>query len=717
MIDNGMRHPAISLLAALLPALSSMAYAADTSSSNIESSIPMAPSVSLKPLPSALEEKRSAAALLDQQGHIQPALEALPSPKSSAPAEQPQPQDQPKVQNPPPAAPAKRPAAPSKTKRSTSLSAQAQAQDQAAPPAPSTPASDERALYDERIKAIYTAADEGRKDEALRLMKGSWEMIVRMEDFGTMIKLAYIAMELKDEATAVMAARKAVELADEEEFYATLLDVLFFFNRMDDVDAVLKQMPAKSPVRQKAAVRLAVYKAQQAFDRGNYAEAESLLLENHAQLDAGSLELLGWIQYRLGKLDEAAQQFWAAYVRAPKLSAAQGLVFSLHRLKRYEELIQKAQSKGGPLADLLPAEVQAAVQEGRTRFTIGPDATLALATHAGGGGAQGLSIKPEFNVRQKAGTAGEGRLTQTTSAITLRWQGEQDDLSLRLERQRLDDHVDERTGQGFYALWQHQGEDGLGYRLGLGQAATGSVSDGAATSPAWLGEAGISYNTEGWGLGISLFRRPITESLLALSGKRSTDGLLRWGRVVQTGVALDGHRQLGDWDALFSFTAASLRGENVADNRKYELYTRALRPITAVPGLAVGPELYMSHFQRNLSAFSFGHGGYFSPHLYTQLGGLALYETRVQQLELKVLAGAGYSWKRQEAAPYNPLTGEGPGYYAASNDQSLVYKAQLDGTWPIFHNWRLGFSLGAQKSTGYSDRHIGFFVEAPLASH
>lgn len=577
--------------------------------------------------------------------------------------------------------------------------------------------------YDQTMIAITEAYNAGRKEDALRMMKEIWDHIVRLEDLGTMSAMAYTAMSLDDEETAVTVARKAAELADDDEFYEMLANVLIHFNRLEEVPDVLKKMDTKSPKGKRVLVNFTVRKAKAAYDQGNYSEAEQTLLEQHAALDEWGLELLGWTQYRLGKLEDAAQQFAAAYAKKPANSSAQGLAFSLHRLKRYEELLEKASAEPGPLADLLPPEVKAAIQAGGKRFSIGPDGKLAVASATSNEPRPGVTVQLETMIREKDGTRGEGRLTQTTSALTASWQGESDNISLRLEGQRVDDRVDEVSGKGFYVLWQHTGESGLVYRLGIGRSATGdlerkrpylsprTIYKGAAADPAWIGEAGISYYTSDWGLSALIFRRPVEESLLSFSGKRVDDYSEGWGRVVQTGLTLSGNRRVGEWNVSTSLTAASLTGENVADNKKYELYSQALRPVTSIPGLSIGPELILSHYQRNLSAFEFGHGGYFSPDRYIQLGALANYETQINKLELKVLTGLGYNWNWQDAAPGNPLTGAEPGKYMASSGKGVVYRVFADGAWPLTPKWRIGATVGAQEGADYSDWRMGMYVK------
>lgn len=566
---------------------------------------------------------------------------------------------------------------------------------------------DDRLKYDQAINAILAASEQGRDVDALRMMKEMWDEIVRLEDFGIMAAVTYTAMRLNDEKTAIMAARKAAELVDDDEFYEVLANVLIHFNRIGEVQDVLKKMDPKSPERKRVLANLAVNKAKVAFDQGNFSEAEQALLEQYASLDEGGLELLGWTQYRLGKLEDAVQQFSAAYAKKPTSSSAQGLAFSLHRLKRYEELLEKASARPSPLAELLSPEVKEAIKAGGKRLSIGPDGRLAVAASPSSEDEKpGVTVRVDPKFRDKRGVPGEGVFHQRGMLTSLAWQGEKDQAVLDIEHQKADDEEQEFTGQRYYLSWTHRfEEDGYVFRMGAGRSYSGGVVE-----PTWHGHIGLARYTPDWGLEVRQFRRSNEESLLSLAG--TLDTLRRpWGRVVETGLTLSGSRRLGDWSAIASLTAASLTGENVADNKKYELYSRALRPITSIPGLSLGPELILSHYQRNLSAFEFGHGGYFSPDRFVQPGAIAQYKTRLDKLELNLQTGIGYNWNWQDAAPGNPLTGAEPDKYPASSGKGVVYKVLVDGTWPLTPQWRIGFTLGAQESASYSDRRMGLYVK------
>ena len=561
--------------------------------------------------------------------------------------------------------------------------------------------------YNNLVQSAITAFDAKRYDEAYRILKDLREDITNYSDIGMLALLGLAAMQVGDEETSLGALREAAELTEDDQFYQPLADALLHFKHIDEAEQVLGKM-SPSPERDQRLATLAILRAQAAYEGGRYVEAENILLDGHERLDAGGLELLGWIQYRLGKLDAAADQFERAYRMKPAQGSAQGLVFSLHRLKQYSRLLLVAEEQPGPLDMLVSPEVRQQIAAGASRFTVDSEGRLGLAA-GGGDAAPGHKITVELapNVRNKRGIPGEGKLSQSSLALTTTWHGERDQVSIQVTGERADDSMEEARGQRFYALWRHHAENGFEYRLGLGRSLSGGAVDAAM-----LGEAGVGYYTADWGLGGRLFRRGNEESLLALAGKPHPTILGEaWGRVLETGLSLDGYIRLGEWNALASLTASKLEGEGVADNRKLELYSRALHPVTAIAGLSLGPELYASHFDKNLSAFEPGHGGYFSPDSFLKLGALASYEGRIDKLELQMLGGIGWSWSQQNATAGNPLTGEAPGKYPATSDHGLAYHGSIEGLWPLNANWNIGFTLGGQESPDYNDWRAGVYAQ------
>lgn len=494
--------------------------------------------------------------------------------------------------------------------------------------------------------------------------------LAEIGDFGLLVMLGEAAAMTGDQATALRTLRKAAEETDDETYYFTLARSLIRFG----------------------------------FD----VEAEPIMIKQLDGLDADGLTLLGWTQYRLGKHDLAAERMAAAYAKKPSEDTAEALVHTTYQAKNFQ-LILTVLSKhpSGPLDALISPEVRTRIASGEQNFGLADGARLvALPGNLSGSDHEGLSLKFEPHVRSKSGTAGDGKLRQSGVVATLAWQGKTQQAILEFERQNATDSIDRAEGQRWYAKWGMKMASNINFQVGVGRTLSGG-----AVRHATVGEVGVGYSVPEGGVGARLFRRGREESLLALAGTPDATTGVRWGRVLERGVALNAYHKGASWDTLGSLVVSRLEGQTVADNHKMELYGRALRPLDAVPGFSLGPELYVSRFSRNLGGFESGHGGYFSPSSTVTLGGLGRYETSLGSLALTFTGGLGWSYNREVMAAGNPITGANPGQYPAATGSGLAYHGRIEGLQPLGTSWVLGFGLGLQRSASFSDRRASVFVQ------
>jgi tetratricopeptide (TPR) repeat protein len=505
------------------------------------------------------------------------------------------------------------------------------------------------------------------------------DKLIEIGEYSMLNVLGKAATEVGDQATALRVLRKAAEGTEDETFYFMWAQSLIQFGRDE--------------------------------------EAEQIMLKQLEYLDVDGLTILGWTQSRLGKPDQAAERFAAAYAKQPSEDSAKALVFAAYQAGNLQLILATLNKHpDGALDSLVTSEVRTQIATGEKKFGIDGNARLVvLQGQEGQEGLQGndfksgkseFSLKFEPYLRSKSAAAGEGKLRQSSLVTTLSWQDDTQRASLELDRQSATDAIDRASGQRWYAKWGMRMASNIDFQVGVGRTLSGG-----AVRHATVGEAGVGYSTPEGGVGVRLFRRSNEESLLALSGTPDATTGIRWGRVLERGMALNAHHKGDRWDALGSLVVSHLEGQTVADNRKAELYGRALHPLDAVPGLSLGPEVYISHFSRNLSAFEPGHGGYFSPSRATTLGGMGRYETSLGTLALTFTGGLGWSYNREAVAAGNPITGARPGQYPAATGSGLAHHGRIEGLQSLGSHWVLGFGLGLQRSYGYSDRRANVFVQ------
>jgi len=172
---------------------------------------------------------------------------------------------------------------------------------------------------------------------------------------------------------------------------------------------------------------------------------------------------------------------------------------------------------------------------------------------------------------------------------------------------------------------------GIGYRGQIGDALT------------WSGEAS---------------RRAVTDSLLSFAGVEDGRNGLRWGGVTASGAKLAATVDNGQLGGYASASWHRLEGENVADNDRQEVgvgvYVHALE--TDNQSLTAGLNLTAMQYDRNLSGFTYGHGGYFSPQRYLDVGFPVHWNGRTSsgRVAWQLDTSVGVQHFKEDAAPYFP---------------------------------------------------------------
>ena len=160
-------------------------------------------------------------------------------------------------------------------------------------------------------------------------------------------------------------------------------------------------------------------------------------------------------------------------------------------------------------------------------------------------------------------------------------------------------------------------------------------------------------------VGINLSRRPVTDSLLSFAGATDTRTGLKWGGVSATGGRLDFSWDAGDFGFYTYGAAYALTGNNVASNSKVEagggLYWRVNQ--TPNSGLTTGLNLTAMGYNKNLSNFTYGQGGYFSPQSYLLMSVPIDWSQRSNRISYQVKGSIGLQHFSESASAYFPTDG------------------------------------------------------------
>lgn len=153
-------------------------------------------------------------------------------------------------------------------------------------------------------------------------------------------------------------------------------------------------------------------------------------------------------------------------------------------------------------------------------------------------------------------------------------------------------------------------------------------------------------------------RRPVTDSFLSYVGAKDARAGLGWGAVSATGGRVGLTREVDGFGTYGYAGMYQYDGANVADNTKREFgvgtYFRLINE--ADERLTVGAGLNYFGFSDNLSYYTFGHGGYFSPQSYVSAVIPVEYWRQKSRLSYGVSGSAGYQTFREDSNVYFPTS-------------------------------------------------------------
>lgn len=272
---------------------------------------------------------------------------------------------------------------------------------------------------------------------------------------------------------------------------------------------------------------------------------------------------------------------------------------------------------------------------------------------------------------------------------------------------------------------QHQNGTsiGAGFRSERWSADLGTTPLGFEVTN-WVG--GLSWNRDIDDLGVTLTasRRPIASSLLAFAGARDPNQASgkRWGGVVATGGAVglswDRGGAHGVWADL---SAHQLTGKNVADNSRERLmsgyYYKLINDDNRRATVGINGMLW--HYAQDLSDYSLGQGGYYSPQRYASLSLPVTYRQRTANWSFDLGGSVSLSNAHSDATPRYPLNfGAITAVNAAGSDgggSGFGYTLQALVERRLTSNWTLGLGVDIQQAKDYTPSHGLLYLRYSMA--
>ncbi|MFC0226083.1 cellulose synthase complex outer membrane protein BcsC [Serratia aquatilis] len=241
----------------------------------------------------------------------------------------------------------------------------------------------------------------------------------------------------------------------------------------------------------------------------------------------------------------------------------------------------------------------------------------------------------------------------------------------------------------------------------------------------WVGGVAYSgdWNGIGWTVGAS--RRPVGSSLLAFGGTRDPNTGITWGGVRATGISLSASYDRGEANGVWAdLSAHQLTGQNVEDNLRqrlmagyyYKLINEDNRRAT------IGLSSMLWHYQKDLSGYSLGHGGYYSPQEYVSLAIPVNYRQRTENWSWEVGGSVSVSHSKTNDEKRYPLQGMIPdslpdknAIESGSSSSGVGYTLRAIVERRLSSHWTMGASIDIQQAKDYTPSHMLLYLRYSLA--
>ncbi|WP_058960392.1 cellulose biosynthesis protein BcsC [Type-E symbiont of Plautia stali] len=214
-------------------------------------------------------------------------------------------------------------------------------------------------------------------------------------------------------------------------------------------------------------------------------------------------------------------------------------------------------------------------------------------------------------------------------------------------------------------------------------------------------------------------RRAMTDSLLSYVGVEDKTSGKRWGRVTKNGGNALLSYDNGDAGFYLGGGAYSYIGENVASNNSVQATAGAyVRPFHYDDReLKVGMSLSWMDYSKNLSYFSYGQGGYFSPQNYASVSFPIEFSRKFDDLKVNVGGSVGYQSYSQDKSAYFPndptyqaqmqsLADQGyvkSAYYSGESKNGIGYNLHAGADYKINKDVTVGGQLGYDTFGDYNE--------------
>jgi tetratricopeptide (TPR) repeat protein len=479
------------------------------------------------------------------------------------------------------------------------------------------------------------------------------------------------------------------------------------------------------------------------------------LAPDDVEVTAAAARMYG-TQGRLAKAEELFERAMVLQGLPAPASPSDVSTSSPSRVAATALLSKRANAQGGQAPDVFSERgngptadpVLAAATLNGTKMTMATELDLIKQERA-------PEVLIGLQVRNRNGTSGAGKLSDVEVPVEMRLPLGDGKLSLSATSVSLNAGA---IGTDFYsrsifgggpnaALDQLAGltgyptdQIGRGVGWSLGYKRPGFVADIGVTPVGFQYSnvtGGIRFDgtldkENTWYYSISGSSRPMVDSVLSFAGTRDSVTGQTWGAVMSTGARVQLSKDLGGYGVTGSAGLFSLNGHNVAANTRVDaslgMYWNLIKANDENLTISVyGSSLF---YDKNLSHFTYGQGGYFSPQQYYSLTVPINWSQRSGDFSYRIGAALGAQKFSQNASDYFPNNGDlqaaanatmarllasggggtGMAIYEAQSQSGVAYNLSAAGEYQLNRYAFLGGLVQFDNSSNYRQWGTGLYL-------
>ncbi|BFT31474.1 hypothetical protein D210916BOD24_26500 [Alteromonas sp. D210916BOD_24] len=228
------------------------------------------------------------------------------------------------------------------------------------------------------------------------------------------------------------------------------------------------------------------------------------------------------------------------------------------------------------------------------------------------------------------------------------------------------------------------------------------------------GQLSTTHFLDNLTLALTLFRKPKDDSLLSQSGTFNEAHREPWGYVLEEGgSALAAFAIAPKWSMSGTAQFSILNGEQVARNQAISFrmdvnYDFAERVSQHLDYWRIGPFASYKSYDKNLSGFTYGNGGYFSPSYFVTMGGYSeLLTAEAYNWQIKLRSSLALSRVEQTNDPRFPFDSHSSETLGYSQSTGLSGNITVEGQYRLNDNWVVSGYIGKAFAVEYQAFQAG----------